>query len=598
MKTRDACYRNRIERYGRLREKLQSRYDRISTARILLFLLAVVLLIRGIYSAHPSFYTAAALLALLVFSVAVAIHRRVADAVSKIEALLSINREGLTRLQDGWAKFPLTGGEFLDGLGPQAADLNILGRNSLFQMCQMTATAIGARRLADRLTGPPDFAALPMRQEAVREISARLAFRQHLLMEGRRLDKRPDPAPFLEWIATPSYLTENRWLVILQRVSVSLTVGLMFLQGLFDAPPYWIVPLLFQTGVFFRTGNRCRAQYMPALASDSSFLAYGAMFESIEKQRFRADYLKRLHSRLIVHGKGISKRMRRLDKINGALCLHYSILYPFINILLLWDIHYLHRLENWKDKMRGAIDNAFDALAEMEALSSIAGIAYDNPDYAFPRIEPSGPPFSARQMGHPLIPGPERVYNDFEISGEGGVALITGSNMSGKSTFVRTVGINLALAFSGGPVAARELSARHCRVLTCIQVLDSIRLHLSHFYGEVKQIKRILDSVSEPDALPVLYLIDEIFSGTNTKERLLASRGIIQKLAASRSFGLVTTHDLELVTLAEASDRVKNYHFRDDIDEKGNMVFHYRLHPGPIRSTNALEILKREGIEF
>jgi DNA mismatch repair ATPase MutS len=135
-------------------------------------------------------------------------------------------------------------------------------------------------------------------------------------------------------------------------------------------------------------------------------------------------------------------------------------------------------------------------------------------------------------------------------------------------------------------------------VLTCIQVLDSIRLHLSHFYGEVKQIKRILDSVSEPDALPVLYLIDEIFSGTNTKERLLASRGIIQKLAASRSFGLVTTHDLELVTLAEASDRVKNYHFRDDIDEKGNMVFHYRLHPGPIRSTNALEILKREGIEF
>jgi hypothetical protein len=598
MKTRESSYRRRIDRYGRFREMLQSRDNRISAGRGLLFFAAAAAIIRGAYSDQPAVFYVLAAVAAAAFLVAVGVHRRVSAALLKIESLLAVNREGVVRLQDGWTGFPLTGETFLEGRGTRAADLNLLGRNSLFQMCQMTATSGGAARLAARLTEGGDVAEIPMRQSAVRDLDPRLSFRQHFLIEGRGLEKRLDPAPFLDWIATPSYLTENRWLVAVQRVSVLTTLGLMVLQAFIDVPPYWIIGLLFQTAVFLGTGDRCRSRYLPSLNRDSSFLAYGAMFERIEKQRFRAEYLKNLQSRLYVRGKGISRRMRQLDRINGALCLHYNILYPFINILVLWDIHYLYRLERWKDRMRGAVGDAFDALSELEALCSLAGIAFDNPDYTYPRIEAVAPPFASRRMGHPLIPGAERVYNDFEISGEGGVALITGSNMSGKSTFVRTVGINLALAFSGGPVAAGELSARPCRVMTCIQVLDSIRLHLSHFYGEVKQIKAILEAVLDPSAPPVLYLIDEIFSGTNTKERLLASKGIIGKLAASRAFGLITTHDLELVTLAEESERIKNYHFRDEIDGDGNMVFHYRLHPGPIRSTNALEILKREGIEF
>ncbi len=292
--------------------------------------------------------------------------------------------------------------------------------------------------------------------------------------------------------------------------------------------------------------------------------------------------------------------MRRLERINASLSLYSSLLHPILNILFLWDIHFLYQLEKWKEGSKETIGESFEALGEMEALCSLAGFSDDHRDFAFPEIDADHPPLAARSLGHPLIPDDQRVCNDFEIPREGYLALITGSNMSGKSTFVRTVGINLALAFAGGPVAAERFAARPCRIMTCIQVQDSLRMHISHFYAEVKRIKDILDSIAaagrEKDRLPILYLIDEIFSGTNTKERLIASRGILLKLAGAASYGVVTTHDLELVVMEEESEHIRNFHFQDDVDGDGRMVFHYRLHPGPVRSTNALEILKREGM--
>jgi hypothetical protein len=602
MRTREDIYQNRISRYNRFHQRIQKDFDRISYIRGASAALAILTFVIGVYIEPQSVYYGLALVSLAVFIIGVSIHKRLSGRIHQINTLLAINQEGLSRMQDRWADFRMTGEEFLDDRLPHLADLNLLGKNSLFQMIQQCSTLRGARTLADLLSSCDDFETVAPRQEAVKEIGPRRSMRQHLLMEGRLLGRPLDPNRFLEWIKTPSYLTRRPWLVVLQRVLVSATITLMLLDVFIEIRPFWILGLLLQAVVFAVTAGRCRHHYAPALSRDSLFLAYGNMFHLLESQRFRADYLARLHSLLFIGNKGISLQMKKLEKINSALSLCYGSIYPFVNMLLLWDIHFLYRLEKWKDSMTTSIDHCFEALAEMEALSSLAGFSDDHPDYAFPLIDPSNVPLSAEKLGHPLIPDPERVANDFEIPAEGFLALVTGSNMSGKSTFVRTVGINMALAFSGAPVAARRFAARPCRILTCIQVSDSIRLHISHFYAEVKSIKRILDSVGlrdgRPGAIPGLYLIDEIFSGTNTKERLIASGGIMLKLAASSSYGLVTTHDLELVALEDQSDRIKNFHFKDEIDENGQMVFHYQIHKGPVSSTNALELLKREGIKL
>jgi ABC-type multidrug transport system fused ATPase/permease subunit len=602
MRSREDIYQHRIARYKKFHQKIQKVFDRISYIRGVAAVLAITAFVIGVYVEPQSVYYGLALVSLAVFMVGITIHKRLSGRIRQINSLLAINQEGLLRMRDQWADFRITGEEFLDDSMPHLTDLNILGKNSLFQMIQMCSTLRGARTLADWLSSCDDFKVIAQRQEAVKEISPRRSMRQHLLMEGRLLGRPLDPNRFLEWIKTPSLLSPRPWLVVLQRALVSTTLVLMLLDVFIEIRPYWILGLLIQAVVFAMTAGRCRHHYAPALSRDSLFLAYGNMFHLLESRQFQSGYLKKLHAMFFIGGKGISLQMKKLEKINSALSLCYGSIYPFINMLLLWDIHFLYRLEKWKESMTTSIDHCFEALGEIEALSSLAGFSDDHPEYAFPHIDPSNVPLSAGKLGHPLIPDHERVANDFEIPAEGFLALITGSNMSGKSTFVRTVGINMALAFSGAPVTARFLAARPCRILTCIQVSDSIRLHVSHFYAEVKSIKKILDAVTppdtHPDASPCLYLIDEIFSGTNTKERLIASRGIMLKLAGSSSCGLVTTHDLELVTLENQTDRIKNFHFKDEIDKNGQMVFHYQIHEGPVSSTNALELLKREGIKL
>jgi DNA mismatch repair ATPase MutS len=200
-----------------------------------------------------------------------------------------------------------------------------------------------------------------------------------------------------------------------------------------------------------------------------------------------------------------------------------------------------------------------------------------------------------RALGHPLIPAQRRVCNDFVFHAMGEVAILTGSNMAGKSTFIKTIGVNLCLAYAGGPVAAVWLRSLPLRLHTCIRISDSIADGFSYFYAEVKCLKRLLQELQEPHPAPVLYLIDEIFRGTNNRERLLGSRAYIQALLAERGCGLVATHDLELAHLAEQNPQVRNYHFRDEVQD-GKLVFDYRLHPGPSPTTNALKIMALEGL--
>ncbi|VAX28362.1 MutS-related protein, family 1 [hydrothermal vent metagenome] len=594
-------YHNRITHYEKFQTKLQIQSDRISSVRAIVFLF-VGLSYFGLRNS-PSLLIAYGVPALFgfFFLAMVRVYGKQALLITKLNALIAINQEGLLRLENKWSEFSFTGEEFLDEASPHLSDLHIFGKNSLFQMLHACASQKGTEQLKNWLSECSDFSIIPRRQEAVKEMAQYISFRQHLLMEGRLIGKHLDPQQFLSWIKSPSFLLNKKWLVVLRRSMLSITALLIVLSLLTEMSPYWMIGILIQAIIFFLTLGKCRTSYMPALSRESHFKAYGRMFELLERFKFKSSYLANLHKKLETDGLTVSRQMKRLEGINHALCQCYSSIYPLLNILFLWDIHYLYQLELWKEEMSSSIEVFFNVLGKMEALSSLSGFAYDNPGYVYPLIREKASPLSAENLGHPLIPYSERVCNNFRISEEGFLALITGSNMSGKSTFLRSIGINTVLAFSGAPVAASEFIVRPCKIMTCIQVTDSLRLHTSHFYAEVKEIKKILDAIypdgSTDEHCPILYLIDEIFSGTNTKERLIASRNIAIQFTKSRSYGLLTTHDLDLVSLEDESSLIKNFNFMDGIDGNGKMVFDYKIKDGPVTTTNALKVLELAGIK-
>jgi DNA mismatch repair ATPase MutS len=241
-----------------------------------------------------------------------------------------------------------------------------------------------------------------------------------------------------------------------------------------------------------------------------------------------------------------------------------------------------------------------NAWSELEALVSLANFAYLHPDYVFPEVLPeeqdaNQPIFQAIEMGHPLIPSEQRVCNDFSLHELGEITLITGSNMAGKSTFLKTAGVNLCLAYAGGPVNARIFRTRLFQIFTCMQIQDSITDGLSFFYAEVKRLKALLAVLHDGIQVPVFFLIDEIFKGTNSRERLIGSRTYIHHLSKQSGVGMIATHDLELGQLADQIPTLTNYHFRDDVTD-GKMIFDYKLHPGLCSTTNALKIMRMEGL--
>jgi DNA mismatch repair ATPase MutS len=291
-----------------------------------------------------------------------------------------------------------------------------------------------------------------------------------------------------------------------------------------------------------------------------------------------------------------SVEIRRLGTLAAALGVRTNpLLWFLVHLVLPWDFIFTHRLEQLRNELAHLLPRWLDAWYELEALNSLANFAYLNPHYVFPEISSEDNRFAAQNLGHPLLSYETRVCNDFELDQHRRIVILTGSNMAGKSTFLRTIGVNLSLAYAGSPVNANNLQTSLFRPFTCIKVSDSVQDGLSYFYAEVKRLTALLTAAKTDDPLPLLFLIDEIFRGTNSRERLIGSRSYIRALSNSNVVGLVATHDLELVKLADEIDGVVNFHFREDVSD-GRMVFDYRLRSGPCPTTNALTIMRLEGL--
>jgi DNA mismatch repair ATPase MutS len=272
------------------------------------------------------------------------------------------------------------------------------------------------------------------------------------------------------------------------------------------------------------------------------------------------------------------------------------VLGVLLNIVFPWDFTFAYIAGKFKDRVAHSLPEWLETWYKLEALSSLANFAHLNPAYILPEIDPGAKPvFLAEGLGHPLIPPGQKVCNDFSMQTTGEIAVITGANMAGKSTFVKTVGINLCLAYAGGPVNATTFRSVPFQLHTCIRITDSITDGFSYFYAEVKCLKSLLEELSKENNLPLFYLIDEIFRGTNNRERLIGSRSYLKTVVGRNGVGLLATHDLELASLAEHSTEISNFHFQDQV-RYGKLVFDYKIQPGPSPTTNALKIMRMEGL--
>ena len=566
----------------------------------------------GALAGWITFFTAA-----ILFTGIHILHRRVDAWAESFRIWLAIYREQAARLALDWEHIPRqsdpTGEINID----QALDLDLTGPRSLHTLLDTTISRQGSQRLAAWLTtGTPDPQKITARQAVVRELSGLARFRNRLALIFRKLSREPlDGDKLLGWLKTPYPESRLRqvlvWATLL--VIVNDVLFILFVAG--RLPPLWILSTLAYAGVYF-ANQSLTGEFMAALVRlDGGLAWFRPLLHYLEGFHYGdKQALQKQCAAFSVAANRPSKRLRQLQFITALAGLRMNPLVGLVlNLLTPWDFWVAWLANRQRRGMAGLLPVWLEALHELEALIALGESAALHPGYAFPTIMPvqafeqktlkghaagqaSTPVFEACRMGHPLLPPDRKVCNDLQMQQLGGLLIITGSNMSGKSTFLRTLGINLCLAYAGGPVDAAALQTLPFRLYTCIRISDSLTDGFSYFYAEVKRLKGLLDAL-RPDqtGLPLLYLVDEIFRGTNNRERLIGSRAYVKALIGAGGIGLIATHDLDLATLAENQPRARNVHFRDDVAD-GQLTFDYRLRPGPSPTTNALKIMQIEGL--
>ncbi len=613
------CLEHRLEKLDGSLAVLDAGDHRFFVARLSLFIAGVVMAFLALLFGLGTPGLLAFLALVVAFIVVVALHRRLMRTRLRYQRVQALTAAQAARMRLDWEHIPAAPEAPADPAHPFAADLNLLGERSLHQLIDTSATQGGSRRLREWLLAPtPDPEAVQQRQSVLRDLLGLPGFRHMLMYAGmglrESLSERWDSDTLVDWLRENTSTRPLGTLLVALSALAAANIALFTLYALGLLPPVWMATLALYGGIYLY-----------------KYRDYSDLFE----QTFRlGDYMEQLRTVLVglerypypkttggaaesgqahgLHLRGVaapfvdaeqcpSDYLRRIAWLSSAASIGENpILGFFINLVAPWNLFFTRLMERYKAGLRQTLPVWLDAWYELEALNSLANFGYLNPGSSFPVIraaQPAGdrPVFAAQALGHPLIPYELRVCNDFAVDHLGEVALITGSNMSGKSTFLRTLGINLVLAYAGGLVIAEPLETAPFRLFTAIQVSDSLSYGISYFYAEVRRLKALLDALGQQDAYPLFFLVDEIFRGTNNEERRIGSQAYVSALMNGHGTGVISTHDLELTHLAEGEPQVRNLHFREDVRD-GRMVFDYKLRPGPSPTTNALKIMAMEGL--
>jgi hypothetical protein len=536
-----------------------------------------------------------------------AIHDRVLRRVQYRNRVLAFYERGLERLNDRWAGSGETGERFLDPAHPYARDLDIFGKGSLFERLCTVRTRAGEETLARWLLEAAPLDVIRARQAAVADLRGRVEFRERLFATSDSIRAGVHPERLAEWGETKPELGPQ-WL----RPVMLLLALLWFASGLYwvisgiesQAPGldwlavanwHWLAAITvvnFVAGRFSGSGVVPFVEGTEEATADLKLLA--GVLEVLEQERFQAPLLRDLQSGLQIRGTAPSKAIRRLDRIVQYIESRRNFLVRIINRSVFYEPQTAFAGEAWRMRYGSSIRGWLAIAGEMEALTALSAFAFEHSATVFPEFVNSGPHFEAEGFTHPLLPESRAVRNDLRLDGEQRLVVISGPNMAGKSTFVRGVGINVVLAQCGSVVQARRLRMSPVALGASICVLDSLQGGVSRFYAEIQRLKLIFDMTSGP--APVMFLLDELLSGTNSHDRLAGTQFLVRALVGRGAVGLITTHDLALTQIPEmTSGAAVNSHFEDHL-ENGELKFDYLLKPGVVRTSNALKLMRAIGL--
>lgn len=600
-------YRENINKYDAKLLMLSKVLHRISYLRLFIFVVSSALLI---YFFSLNLITPILIflpLSIVCFSLVIAHHNKTAFIKKHTDFLKSINESEILREKCNLEEFD-TGHTFIDPNHPYTSDLDIFGQHSIFQLVNRTTTESGMISLSEWLTEPAPIHEIHGRQDAIKELAQRLDWRQDFQASGMHYqNKKSDYNKLLEWVAAPAVLLKYRQIYIATAIILSvlsllgLYFSILYLRYIYLLP--FISVLIVNSLILRKVKTPAEDIVETSQENLNTLRGYRTLIHKIESEGFKSKKLCGLQS-ILIKGKysaynEINRLCRLLEfsqqKSISKHPINGNYFYSIVNSFLLLDIYLIIGTEKWKSKNKAFLRSWADAVSEFEAMNSLAGYSYSNPSYTFPAITEKNNCVHFESLGHPLINGDKRVCNHFHSEGHGDVVMITGSNMGGKSTFLRTVGVNIVLALAGAPCCAKYGQVSNLKLFTSMRTQDNLKEGISSFYAELDRIEKMLTLMERSHN--VFFLLDEMFKGTNSQDRHKGGFSLINQISTLKTSGIIATHDIELAKLSENKKLVTNYSFNSEIKDD-SMYFSYELHPGICNDFNASALMKKSGINI
>lgn len=578
---------------------LKQKSNKFSFYRLITFAAGVVLCVLGFLVSNPFGWLSIAI-SVLAFSLIVHFHNKLLFGIRRCSEYLKIKEQHVSRMDINWENIPLPIVNEPAFDMTIEKDLDLVGERSLHHLIDLSISYEGSLLLRKWITNTsPDLETISFRQKIVMELLRLTRFRDKFLLKSRLISKKIlKGSEIISWLSYSANGNLSSWLFPVSLTLVGLYIALFSLYVMEIIHGAWVIPFIIYFFIYSSYKKKIDKEIEDAVELENQIKKFSLIILSIKNFTFvSSPLLQKLLSDLIKEENGAAYKLMSLQKLISALLIRENPLIRIIlNILFPYDLFFGKRLIKLRSELASDLPKWLKTLNELECLVSLANFSHLNPEYIFSDFEINkNKEFKAVALGHPLIKHEKKITNDFSLNKNNEIVIITGSNMSGKSTFLKTVGINLCLSYCGAPVNANSFHVPLYELFTCIKVNDSVADGISYFYAEVKMLKKLLEKIRIEQHKEVFFLIDEIFKGTNNKERLIGSRAFIKKLSHLKISGIVSTHDLELVNIADENNSITNYHFREEIMD-GKMDFDYKIHSGPCPTTNALKIMEMSGL--
>jgi hypothetical protein len=529
------------------------------------------------------------------FVVLAVLHGRLIRQVTACSRAIRFYEQGQARLDGSWAGRGNTGERFLEPSHPYARDLDLFGQASLFELLCTARTRAGEEALARWLLAPATPEEVQARQAAVVDLSGRLDFRKSLAILGEDLALGVRPAELVAWGEAPAAFTPAMNSIAAFVFAAAWVLSVVAWQVWAASGLLVLATTVINLGLSYRLRGGLDHAAHAAEEACADLKLLSQVLTAFEREPFTSPRLLQLQARLkeagISPSRAIAQLNRRVEYLESAHNLFVRVLDPVI----FYRLQFVFATERWRRRFGLSLRIWVETVGDLEALAALGGYTYEHPEDVFPEFVDQAPWFEAEGLAHPLIPRTRAVPNDLRLNHDLQLMIVSGPNMAGKSTFLRGIGVNAVLAQSGAPVRAARLKLSPLTVTASICVLDSLEGGISRFYAEIHRLKQIMDLTSS--RAPVLFLLDELLSGTNSHDRLIGTRSFVSKLVEQGAVGLVSTHDLALTAIPqEIGSQAINCHFEDHLDE-GQLRFDYKVYPGIVQTSNALTLMRSIGLE-